>query len=438
MLKRKIYDYLLEWKKTKKNECLLVNGARQVGKTFIIEQFGKAEYKRYYYLNFIKNPEYKQIFEDSLEPAEIFKKMSLFLPNFNPSENNTLIFLDEIQRCPEARTALKFLALDHKYDVIASGSLLGIHYKNESNNTQLVSIPVGYEHEIEMTSLDFEEFLWAIGVSEEAVQILKNCLKNESRIEDSIIEKYSKLITEYMVVGGMPEVVNTMIESSNFQKVYESQQKILSSYEDDIKMYAKNTDIPKISACYNSIPRQLSNEYTKFKFKAVEKNGSARKYENALDWLVDAGLIKQVFNVSTPLLPLKAYEIPEEFKIYATDIGLLTSMFGFETQVALLKNTLKGPAKGGIYENLVFDILNKKQIHLNYFRKDEGKQEIEFLFEKDGNVVPVEVKASRGKTISLNNFIDEYKPSFAFKLIDGNLGRDGHKITIPHFLSPFI
>jgi len=438
MLKRKIYDFLIEWKKTKKYECLLVNGARQVGKTFIIEHFGLNEYEKYFYLNFIKSPEYKQIFEGSLEPVEIYKKLSLYLPNFNPVEKNTLIFLDEIQRCPKARTALKFLALDQKYDFIASGSLLGINYKNENKEHEEISIPVGYEHEIEMTSLDFEEYLWAIGMSKKAVNSLNDYFENGSKIESPIIDRFSKLLTEYMIVGGMPEVVNTMVETSNFQKVYETQQKILSAYEDDIKNYAKNTEIPKITACYNSIPRQLSNEYTKFKYKTVEKGGSARKYENALDWLVDAGLIKQVFNVSLPILPLKAYEITEEFKIYATDIGLATSMFGYETQAALLKNTLTGPAKGGIYENLIFDILNKKQIHLNYFRKDDGKQEIEFLFEKDGNVIPVEVKASRGKTVSLNNFIEEYKPHVAYKLISGNIGREGCKTTIPHFLVPFI
>ena len=438
MLKRKIYDFLIEWKKTKKYECLLVNGARQVGKTFIIEHFGLNEYEKYFYLNFIKSPEYKQIFEGSLEPVEIYKKLSLYLPNFNPVEKNTLIFLDEIQRCPKARTALKFLALDQKYDFIASGSLLGINYKNENIESEEISIPVGYEHEIEMTSLDFEEYLWAIGMSKKAVDSLNDYFENGSKIESPIIDRFSKLLTEYMIVGGMPEVVNTMVETSNFQKVYETQQKILSAYEDDIKNYAKNTEIPKITACYNSIPRQLSNEYTKFKYKTVEKGGSARKYENALDWLVDAGLIKQVFNVSLPILPLKAYEITEEFKIYATDIGLATSMFGYETQAALLKNTLTGPAKGGIYENLIFDILNKKQIHLNYFRKDDGKQEIEFLFEKDGNVIPVEVKASRGKTVSLNNFIEEYKPYVAYKLISGNIGREGCKTTIPHFLVPFI
>lgn len=439
MLKRKFYDVLLDWKKTKKNECLLVNGARQVGKTFIIEKFGQDQYNRYYYLNFIKNPSLKNIFEGSLEPTEIYKRMSLYVPGFSPEDNSTLVFLDEIQRCKKARTALKFLALDNRYDFIASGSLLGIHYnEGEDEPEEQISVPVGYEREIEMTSLDFEEFLWANGFDDNAVNNLRNLFETHSRIDNEINDRFQHLFREYMVIGGMPEVVKTMVETSNYQAVYETQQKILKAYEDDIQIYAKNTEKPKILACYKSIPRQLSNEYTKFKYKTVEKTGSARKYGNALDWLADAGLIKKVFNVSRPVLPLKAYEIPEEFKIYATDIGLATSMFGFETQAALLKGTLDGPAKGGIFENLIFDVLNKNRIPLHYFRKDEGKQEIEFVFERNGSVIPVEVKAGRGRTISLNSFIEDYSPETAYKLIDGNMGKEGVRIIIPHYMAQFI
>ena len=439
MLRRKFYDVLLNWKKAKKNECLLVNGARQVGKTFIIEKFGQEQYRKYYYLNFIKDPSLKSIFEGSLEPSELYKRMSLYIPSFSPEESNTLFFLDEIQRCKKARTAMKFLALDNRYDFIASGSLLGIHYNEESSESEdEVSIPVGYERELEMTSLDFEEFLWAMGYGDEAVSNLKNLFESQTKINKELNERFQKLFREYMVVGGMPEVVKTLIETSNYLETYNAQQKILKAYEDDILLYAKNTEKPKIFACYNSIPRQLSNGYTKFKYKTVERSGSARKYGNSLDWLVDAGLIKKVFNVSRPALPLKAYEIQEEFKIYATDIGLTTAMFGFETQSALLMEKLDGPAKGGIFENLIFDVLNKKRIPLYYFRKDEGKQEIEFVFERNGSVIPVEVKAGRGRTISLNTFINDYSPEIAYKLIDGNIGKDQTRLTIPHYMAQFI
>lgn len=432
MLKRKIYDELLNWKKRKNQECLLVKGARQVGKTFIIEQFGKKNYTSYIYLNFYKNPEYKEIFEGSLEAAELYKKMSLYLKDVHFIEHDTLIFLDEIQDCPNARTALKFLAIDDRYDVIASGSLLGLHYR------EMASIPVGYERTMEMFSLDFEEFLWAVGKSDQAVSALREYFDRKEKVEGGIHEQFMALLREYMIVGGMPEVVNVFLKYNNYQETYATQKKIMESYREDIKHYATTTERQKISDCYNSIPRQLAKEYTKFQYKVVEKGGNARRYGNCLNWLVDAGMIKMCSNVSTPQFPLVAYEKPEQFKVYVTDIGLLTSMYGYETQAALLKNTLAGPAKGGIYENLVFDMLTKRGFSLNYYKNDKNTQEIEFLFSRDGSVIPIEVKSKNGATLSLNNFIADYKPPYAYKLISGNLGESGTKITLPLYMAIFI
>ena len=442
MLRRKFYDILVNWKQTKKNECLLVNGARQVGKTFIIEQFGNLNYKKYIYLNLLKNPEQRDIFEGSLEPDEIYKRLSLYVSNVELIVNDTLIFIDEIQVCPKARTALKFLAMDSKYDVVASGSLLGIHYNKTKDiglNSQ-ISIPVGYERELTMYSLDFEEFLWANGISGQAMEKLKEYYVKKEVIPSGINDKYLKLLREYLVVGGMPEVVNTYLATSNFQEVYKAQQKIFKSYEDDIEQYATNPEKPKIKACYNSIPRQLAKEYTKFQYKVVEKNGTAKKYDNCLAWLEDAGLVHFVKNVSLPVMPLKAYEQPENFKLYTTDIGLTTSMYGFETQKALLTKTLIGPAKGGIYENLIFDILHKRGFELYYFKRKDNSKEIEFIYEKDGAVIPIEVKSKRGETESLNEFISYYKPPYALKLIDGNLGVDVDKVkvTLPQYMAMFI
>lgn len=445
MLKRKFYDQLLKWKKHKKNECLLVNGARQIGKTFIIDKFGKENYKSYIYLNLLKNPNQKNIFEGSLESNEIYKRLSLYVKNINLVPNNTLIFIDEIQVCPKARTALKFLAIDSEYDVIASGSLLGIHYNQKKDEQEIedeISIPVGYERDLTMYSLDFEEFLWANGINEDAISLLKEYFEKKEKVpsnnENGINEKYLKLLREYLVVGGMPEVVNTYLETSNFQEVYNAQQKIFKAYEYDIEHYAKNIEKPKIKACYNSIPRQLAKEYTKFQYKTVEKNGTAKKYDNSLSWLEDAGLICAVHNVSLPVLPLKAYEQPENFKIYTSDIGLTTSMFGFETQKALLTKTLKGPAKGGIYENLIFDILYKKGYHLNYYKKTNNSQEIEFLIEQNESAIPIEVKSKNGETESLNEFIKEFNPPYAYKLIEENIGINGTKISLPQYMAMFI
>ena len=439
MLKRKFTETLKQWKNSKKRECLLVNGARQVGKTFIIDVFGRENYKSYIYLNLFKNPEYKQIFEGDLEPAEIYKRISLLVKNVKFIEGDTLIFIDEIQACSKARTALKFLAMDDKYDIIASGSLLGLHYnKLSQEKADEISIPVGYEREVEMHSLDFEEFLWATGVSEDAIENLKEYYEQKKVLPDTIKDLYQNKLREYLVVGGMPAVVNAFVESSNFQEAFKVQQKIFKAYEDDIQHYATNTERPKIRACYYSIPRQLAKEYSKFQYKTVEKNGSAKKYGNALDWLVDAGLIKFVHNVSLPEMPLKAYEQPENFKVYVTDIGLATHLFGFETQSALLCKDLKGHAKGGIYENLIFDILHKRGLALNYYKNGENTQEIEFVFERSGEVVPVEVKSRNGLTTSMNEFIKRYSPTLAIKLIDGNVGVDGNKVSLPQFMAMFL
>ena len=441
MLRRKFYDTLRQWRGMKEKECLFVTGARQIGKTFIVDQFGRNNYKSYIYLNLLKNPEQRAIFDGALEADDIYKRLSLVLPNIKFIVGETLIFIDEIQVCPKARTALKFLAIDNRYDVIASGSLLGIHYNKTKENEEItkeISIPVGYEREVEMYSLDFEEFLWANGVTTEAVAMLEDYFAKHERIPDEIVERYQNLLREYLVVGGMPEVVNKFLETSNFQVVHEEQKKIFKAYEDDIQLYAKNTEKPKILACYNSIPRQLAKEYTKFQYKTVEKNGSAKKYDNALAWLENAGLIKLVYNVSLPEMPLRAYEMPESFKVYVSDIGLATALFGFETQAALVKKELKGHAKGGIYENLIFDMMNKRGIPLNYFKRPDNMQEIEFLYEKNSAVIPVEVKSKRGETNSLNKFIEDFHPPFAYKLIDGNAGFDGLKTTLPQFMAIFV
>ena len=439
MLKRKFIETLKQWKNTKKRECLLVNGARQVGKTFIVDVFGRENYQSYIYLNLFKNPEYKQIFEGELEPTEIYKRISLLVKNVKFIEGDTLIFIDEIQACSKARTALKFLAMDDKYDIIASGSLLGLHYnKLNQENANEISIPVGYEREVEMHSLDFEEFLWATGVSERAIENLKEYYEQKKALPDSVKDLYQNKLREYLVVGGMPAVVNAFVETSNFQEAFKVQQKIFKAYEDDIQHYATNTERPKIRACYYSIPRQLAKEYSKFQYKTVEKNGNAKKYGNALDWLVDAGLIKRVHNVSLPEMPLRAYEQPENFKVYVTDVGLATHQFGFETQSALLRKELKGHAKGGIYENLIFDILHKRGLALNYYKNGENTQEIEFVFERSGEVVPVEVKSRNGLTTSMNEFIKRYSPTLAIKLIDGNVGVDGNKVSLPQFMAIFL
>lgn len=432
MLKRKFFQTLSEWKSSKQNECLLVKGARQIGKTFIIDKFGRENYGSYIYVNFFTEPKLKEVFDGALTADEIYKRFSVFFRDVQFIENDTLIFLDEIQECPNAHTALKFLALDNRYDVIASGSLLGINYK------EVPSIPVGYERQAEMHSLDFEEFLWAIGVGEDTISYVHSLYDLKEKVPPAVNERMLAYLREYMIVGGMPEVVNTYLETKHFGEVHNTQKKITDAYLEDIAKYAATTDKPKARNCYLSIPRQLAKENKKFQFSVVERGGRARKYENSLEWLRDANLIRFSLNVSTPQFPLIAYEKPDQFKIYLNDIGLLVSMYGFEMKQAILTNALKGAIKGGIYENLIADFLIKKNLPLHYYKNDSNSQEIEFLLTQNTEIIPVEVKSSNGSTVSLNTFLQEFKPRLGLKFISGNVGVADKKFTLPLYMAMFL
>lgn len=432
MLKRKFYDFLLSWKNSKSKECLLVKGARQIGKTFIIEKFGCENYESFISINFEERPEIKTAFEGNLETPELQKKLSLLLPASQFISGKTLIFLDEIQSCPAARTSLKFWALDNRYDVIASGSLLGINYKAVS------SFPVGYERQVEMHSLDFEEFLWAKGISEEVIKSLEENFKTFEPVEKSINEQMEKYVREFMAVGGMPAVVNKFLETDNYNEVHAEQQKILDAYLNDIAKYAPTKDKPKARNCYLSIPRQLAKENSKFKYSLVENGGTARKYANSLDWLRDSNIVRYCYNVVPPEFPLAPYVRQDQFRIYVNDIGLLICMYGYEMKAAVVNDTLKGPAKGGIYENLIADFLLKKNIPLFYFKRDDSSSEVEFLLEKEGSVVPVEVKSRKGEISSLDSLLKKDDIKFGYKITDGNMGKNGKKITMPHYMCLFL
>lgn len=432
MLKRKITDKLLEWKSQKKNECLMVKGARQIGKTYTIRHFGKENYKSYIEINFEENPNYKEIFDGSLEINELIQKISLLIPNVEFIENNTLIFFDEIQSCPQARTSLKFWALDDRYDVIGSGSLLGINYKEVS------SFPVGYERQIEMHSLDFEEFLWGLGISDDVISNLKTYFDKPSQIPESIHNSMTTYLRKYMIVGGMPAVVNKYLETNNFNDVHSQQQMILNEYLNDIAKYAPTSDKPKARNCYLSIPQQLAKENTKFQFSVVEKKGTSRKYANSLDWLRDANLIRYCYNVSLPEFPLAAYIKTDQFRIYVNDIGLLISMYGYEMKNAIFTDSLKGHAKGGIYENLMADFLLKKDYPLIHYNSSNGSQEIEFFIEQNSKIVPIEVKSKQGSTTSLNKILENEDIEKGYKFTNTNAGIDGKKITLPLYLAMFL
>ena len=432
MLKRKIYQQLQEWRDSHHEDCLLIKGARQVGKTFAITQFGQTEYESFIAINFIESPQLKALFDGDLSSSNIKKQMTMLIPGIQFIAEKTLIFLDEIQECPNARTALKFLAQDNTIDVIASGSLLGLSYASVS------SIPVGYERQIEMYGLDFEEYLWALGYSEETTNTLREHFHALEPLPDEVHKKMLEILHEFMAIGGMPAVVQAFVEKQNFATAYAEQEKILAAYLDDIAKFADVTTRNKARECYLSIPRQLAKENTKFKYGMVEKKGTARKFEAALDWLRDANLVRYCRAVTTPQFPLRAHEDESKFRVYLSDPGLLCAMYGFEMIAAIIRDELQGPMKGGIYENVVADMLVKAGRDLHYWMNDKGNIEIEFLLEKEASVVPVEVKAKRGATASLNKLLEQDDMKYGYKLSAGNIGVSGKKITLPLYMALYL
>ncbi|WP_337766416.1 ATP-binding protein [Phascolarctobacterium succinatutens] len=433
MLRRKIYDKLLAWKNNKgKKDAILLRGVRQCGKTYIVREFGKREYKNFIEINFIERPDMQAVFSGNLDVDNMVQQIKLSMPGCQFIPGETLLFLDEIQDVPNARTSLKFWTQDGRFDCIASGSLLGMDYKNE------VSIPVGYERQLIMRTLDFEEFIWALGAEVNLKEMLAPYVDGAKRVPEAMHNSLNKYLQEYMVVGGLPEVVDTYIATKDFYQVHLLQEKILRDYQDDIAKYALNQDKIKAKQCFLSIPRQLSKENHKFQYSVVEKKATARKFTSSLDWLHNAGLIDFAYNVNSPWFPLKAHVKEDQFRVYLCDIGLLVAMYGYQLKIALLSDALEGPAKGGIYESLVADILAKRGEELYYYKKEDSTLEIEFILERDCKLVPVEVKARKGSTRSLNELLKMDNIERGYKLTAQNTGVVEKKITLPLYMAAII
>lgn len=433
MLRRKIYDKLLAWKNNKgKKDAILLRGVRQCGKTYIVREFGKREYKNFIEINFIERPDMQAVFSGNLDVDNMVQQIKLSMPGCQFIPGETLLFLDEIQDVPNARTSLKFWTQDGRFDCIASGSLLGMDYKNE------VSIPVGYERQLIMRTLDFEEFIWALGAEVNLKEMLAPYVDGAKRVPEAMHNSLNKYLQEYMVVGGLPEVVDTYIATKDFYQVHLLQEIILRDYQDDIAKYALNQDKIKAKQCFLSIPRQLSKENHKFQYSVVEKKATARKFTSSLDWLHNAGLIDFAYNVNSPWFPLKAHVKEDQFRVYLCDIGLLVAMYGYQLKIALLSDALEGPAKGGIYESLVADILAKRGEELYYYKKEDSTLEIEFILERDCKLVPVEVKARKGSTRSLNELLKMDNIERGYKLTAQNTGVVEKKITLSLYMAAII
>ena len=362
MLRRKIQDTLLQWKNTPGHKPLVIKGCRQCGKTFSVREFAKKYYKHEVYLNFLQDSSYASIFSGSLEVSHLVMMMSALIPDAVFEAGRTVIILDEIQDCPDARTALKFFHLDGRFDVICTCSLLGVRgYGKEPK-----SVPVGYETVIDMFPLDFEEFLWANGISEPMISILEECLRKESPVPEALHNRFRQLLLQYVVVGGMPEAVQLFVDTKQVGSVLQLQRDIIRSYEDDMIKYADKKDKGRIAECFQSIPKQLSKENKKFQYSVVRKGGTAAQYAGSLQWIEDAGIISRCYNLTLPELPLDGNAIEDIFKVYMKDTGLLISMLEDGTQFDVLQGNLYG-YKGAIFENLIADFFAKMGRKLYYY-----------------------------------------------------------------------
>lgn len=432
MLKRKIEQALISWKNTPNHSPLIIKGCRQCGKTFSVRDFAKKNYKYEVYLNFFKNPSYISIFDGSLEIDNLIMMMSALLgPSAVFKQGETVIILDEIQDCPEARTALKFFREDGRFDVIGTGSLLGV----KGYGKQPKSIPVGSETVIEMHPLDFEEFLWANGITPQIIDKLKEYFNEEKPVPEALHEKMRQLILQYTVVGGMPEVVDTFVKTKQMNSVLALQRDIVRSYEDDMVKYADDKDKSLIKECFQSIPKQLSKENKKFQYSIVKKGGTASKFQGSIQWIEDAGIIARCYNLDLPELPLDGNAIDDVFKVYMQDSGLLVSMLEDGTQFDILQGNLYG-YKGAIFENLMADIFTKMGRKLYYYHKDSGL-EIDFVIRYKGGATLIEVKATTGNTKSTKTILsnpEKYHVAGAIKLGDYNVGRNEKMLTIPIYM----
>lgn len=433
LLQRKIDIILKEWKANNDKKPLVIKGCRQCGKTFSVRNFAFQNYDNVIYINFMEMDEYNIAFEKSRRIDDIILNITTIMEDKVKFEaGNTCLILDEIQECPEARASLKFFKLDGRFDVIATGSLLGVKGYGHSR----ASIPVGYETIVNMYPLDFEEFLWANGIPITAVDKLRECMENVTPVPEAIHNRMRQLLLYYTIVGGMPEVVQSFVSTKNMQTVLEIQRNIIDQYEDDMLKYADDSDKPRIRECFESIPKQLAKENKKFQYSLVRKGGKASQFSGSLQWIEDVGIICRCHNLSITELPLDGNAVDDVFKVYMVDTGLFVSMLEDGTQLDILRGNLFG-YKGAIFENLIADIFTKMRRKLYYFRKDSGL-EVDFVIRYDGECTLIEVKASSGNVKSTKTILahpEKYHVHRAIKLGDVNIGQSGQMIILPLYMA---
>lgn len=435
MLKRKITGQLEYWAEHKNKKCLIVQGARQTGKTFAIERFAEDNYDELVEINFKQMPSAVEIFSGDLTVENMIMSMRFRFPEKKITPDKTLIFLDEIQECEEAVTSLKFWAIDNRYDVIASGSLLGIDYKRAS------SYPVGYVDYLTLNGMDFEEFLWGVGLTEDMTGSMRSFLDKKMKIPDAVHAQMMRYYRLYIATGGMPEVVQRYMDTEDFREVDIVQRNLLQGYQYDIAHYANAEEKVKAEKCYLTLARQLlDKENHKFQYKLIEHGARAQKYYSSIDWLLKADMVHLCRLVTDIKYDLDDYARDDFFRAYTTDLSLLVAMKDFSIKKHIVENTLSGNTKGGLYECAVADALHKKGFSLYFYKNDTTKKELDFIIQSDGGVIPVEVKSSNSKAGSLTSVMNKEKSiTCAYKFIDGNIGvSDEGIITMPLYMASFL
>ncbi len=432
LLRRKIDNDLVHWKQNPDRLPLIVKGARQIGKTESIRSFAKKYYKHIIEINFVLQKQFKDIFDDGFEVDTILKNISLKKPEWQFVAGETLIFFDELQACINCATSLKSFKIDGRFDVICSGSLMGINYNEIESNS------VGYKEDYEMHSMDFEEFLWAKGYREEHINNLLQHMLNVTPLSNVELEVMFENFREFMVLGGMPAIVNSFVKNKNYSGTLKLQKQILLDYEEDITKYAGGLDKGKILNIYRKIPVFLGKDNKKFQISKVEHGARNREYVGVVDWLDNAGIINVCHCMEQPELPLKGNYNPDNYKIYYRDTGLLIGALDEEAQEDLRYNKNFNIYKGAIYENVVADMLVKQGYSLFFYKNEKGTVEMDFFVRDTNSLVPVEVKAIDGSTVSLNRLIDNEKYAdvqYGIKLGYKNIGFNGKFYTFPYFLT---
>lgn len=432
LLKRKIDKYLTDWKNRPDRKPLIIKGARQIGKTRSVEWFAGQNYASVIEINFIEQKKYREIFNDGFEVDAILKNISLLNPELKFIPGDTIFFFDELQACPNCATSLKFFKLDGRFDVICSGSLMGISYNEIESNS------VGYKEDYDMHSMDFEEFLWAMGYNDDFTADLLSHMLDVRPLSELQMDTLMSLFRDYVIIGGMPEVVSTYVRNKNFSGTLDIQRQLLKDYEEDITKYVEGLDKAKVKAVYNHISTFLAKENKRFQITKIARNARNRDYMGCVEWLADAGVVNVCYCLNQPELPLKGNYDPKMYKIYFKDTGLLIASLDEEAQEDLRANKNLGTYKGAIYENIVGDMLVKQGYRLFYYHSDRPALEMDFFIRDADSLIPVEVKANDGATASLNRLLNDDKYNdvkYGIKLGYRNIGFNGKFYTFPYFLT---